>query len=52
MNIIKCLHCDKDILIEELNCCIFRHGIQIDQHASKELCDYVTNNLICGKTIY
>ena len=55
--IVKCPHCDEEILIEELNCCIFRHGvlkngIQIDPHASKELCEYyVTNNLIygCGK---
>ena len=55
--IVKCPHCDEEILIEELNCCIFRHGVlkngrQIDPHASKELCEYyVTNNLIygCGK---
>ena len=57
MNIVKCPHCDEEILIEELNCCIFRHGvlkngIQIDPHASKELCDYyIRENLIygCGK---
>lgn len=55
--IVKCPHCNEEILIEELNCCIFRHGVlkngtQIDPHASKELCEYyVMNNLIygCGK---
>ena len=61
MNIIvKCPHCEEFILIDELNCCIFRHGTfinethgnQIDPHASKELCDYyISNKLIygCGK---
>jgi hypothetical protein len=55
--IVKCPHCEEEILIQELNCCIFRHGVlkngtQIDPHASKELCEhYINNNLIygCGK---
>ena len=56
--VVKCPHCKDLILIEEINCAIFRHGIlqsnghQIDPHASKELCDfYIHNNLIigCGK---
>jgi len=56
--IIQCPHCDYFILIEKLNCCIFRHGVfiktnkQINSHESKELCDsYVNNKLIygCGK---
>ena len=58
--IIMCPHCSEFILIliEELNCCIFRHGviiktgIQLDPHASKELCDfYINTNQIygCGK---
>ena len=56
--IIKCPHCDQQILIEELNCKIFRHGIlkktniQINPHASKLECDnYTSNDLIygCGK---
>ena len=56
--IICCPHCSEPVLIEKLNCCIFRHGIliasgrQIDPHSPKELCDfYVTNNKIfgCGK---
>ena len=56
--ILKCSHCKEYIIIEKINCAIFRHGIlktngrQIDPHASKELCDYyVKNDLIygCGK---
>lgn len=56
--IVICPHCEDFILIEQLNCCIFRHGIfiksgkQINPHASKELCDYyINNNKIygCGK---
>lgn len=56
--IVKCPHCDDFILIEKLNCCIFRHGIlkcngkQIDPHASKKQCDLlIKNNEIygCGK---
>lgn len=56
--VIECPHCKEPILIEKLNCCIFRHGIfkgnstQIDPHASKSLCDYyVEKQLIfgCGK---
>jgi hypothetical protein len=56
--IVKCPHCNDYILIEKLNCKIFRHGtlkesgIQINPHASKEECDnYAKNNLIygCGK---
>jgi hypothetical protein len=44
--IIICPHCEDPIIIEELNCCIFRHGIliesgkQIDPHSSFELCKY------------
>lgn len=56
--IIKCPHCDEFIIIEKINCGIFRHGIlkkngkQIDPHASKEECDYyIRENKIygCGK---
>ena len=56
--IIECPHCFTQIIIEKLNCCIFRHGIlknnglQIDPHASKDLCDfYINKQLIygCGK---
>lgn len=56
--ILRCPHCNEYIIIEQINCAIFRHGIlkknlkQIDPHSLKELCDYfVQNNLIygCGK---
>ncbi len=56
--IIQCPHCKEFIIIEQINCAIFRHGYlknnqkQIDPHATKELCDYyVRENLIygCGK---
>ena len=58
LKIIECPHCNKFILIEELNCKIFRHGIfkntgqQIDPHSTQEQCYYyIVNNLIhgCGK---
>jgi len=56
--VVECPHCIKPVLIEQINCAIFRHGtlksngLQIDPHASKELCDfYVQKDLIngCGK---
>lgn len=56
--ILKCPHCDEYIIIEKLNCGIFRHGQfitngqQIEPHAPKNICDYYkSNNLIygCGK---
>ena len=56
--VLICPHCNNYIIIEKLNCGIFRHGTlksnntQINPHASKEECDYyINNNLIhgCGK---
>ena len=56
--IIECPNCHEFIIIEKLNCCIFRHGIlkksglQIDAHSSKDVCEKLINdNLIlgCGK---
>jgi len=56
--IITCPQCNEPVLIEKVNCSIFRHGVliengaQIDPHASVELCTYyITNNRIygCGK---
>lgn len=56
--VVSCPHCKDPILIEKLNCCIFRHGAfinngdQIPPHSTKETCDYlITNNMIngCGK---
>ena len=53
--IINCPHCNDIVLIEELNCKIFRHGIikntceQINPHATKIECDnYIKNNLVYG----
>lgn len=56
--VVKCPHCDEYVLIEKLNCCIFRHGIlkcngkQIDPHADKKQCDLLIKNKEiygCGK---
>lgn len=56
--IILCPHCKDTVIIEQLNCCIFRHGVfkdsgqQIQPHAPKSECDnLVDNGLIfgCGK---
>ena len=56
--IIQCPHCQDYIEIQELNCCIFRHGLfketgqQINPHESKQICDqYSHRKLIygCGK---
>jgi hypothetical protein len=56
--IVECPHCSHSVFVDALNCCIFRHGViktnglQINPHASKELCDfYVEKGMIygCGK---
>ena len=56
--VIECPHCKEPILIEKLNCRIFRHGTfkhngqQINPHETEGVCDYfVANNMIygCGK---
>ena len=56
--ILQCLYCNEYILIEKINCGIFRHGVfkdtmkQVDPHETKENCDnYAKQNLIygCGK---
>ena len=56
--IITCPNCNEFIIIEKLNCGIFRHGVikstgQImDPHLNKLECEkLITNNLIygCGK---
>lgn len=53
--VVECPHCKDPIIIEKLNCRIFRHGTlisngqQINPHESKETCDnLVQNNLIYG----
>jgi hypothetical protein len=56
--IITCPHCGENIIIEEINCAIFRHAVikntlkQINPHSSKEICDnLLLHGLIygCGK---
>ena len=55
---IECPHCNNMILIEKLNCGIFRHGViiatgkQMDPHAKQEMCEsLIKSNSIygCGK---
>jgi hypothetical protein len=53
--ILNCPHCLFPVLIEKINCGIFRHAIlkstgqQINPHASKEECDFlIQNNLVFG----
>lgn len=55
--VLECPHCKEYIIIEKLNCGIFRHGVfkngrQVNPHSSKDICDNLFNkNLIygCGK---
>lgn len=56
--ILICPHCYEPIIIQEINCGIFRHGIikntgqQMDPHLNKQECDRLKKeNLIfgCGK---
>lgn len=58
MIILNCIHCNELVIIEQINCAIFRHAvfknnfIQINPHESKENCEkYIKNDLIygCGK---
>ena len=53
--IVICPNCNEFIIIEKLNCGIFRHGIiketgkQIDPHLDKAKCDeFKKNDLIYG----
>lgn len=56
--VVSCPHCNEFVLIEQLNCKIFRHGVlksnntQMNPHASKAECDSLAQeDLIigCGK---
>ena len=56
--VIICPHCQDPVLIDQLNCKIFRHAVlkttgeQINPHTPKVDCEnYVSNNLVygCGK---
>jgi hypothetical protein len=51
----SCPHCNGGIVIEQLNCGIFRHAVmksdnsQINPHASKDECiNLINNNLVLG----
>lgn len=53
--IIECPHCKQYVIIEQINCAIFRHGIyknnlqQINPHMPKIECEELKNNdLIYG----
>ena len=57
-NIVICPHCNDPIIIEKLNCGIFRHGViketgkQMEPHSVKLVCDELkAQDLIygCGK---
>ena len=43
--IVLCPHCEGSVLIEQINCRIFRHAVykttgeQMEPHASKEICE-------------
>ena len=59
--VICCPHCETTIVVEELNCRIFRCGIlksdgkQINPHLNKPECDRLYNNGLiygCGKAFY
>ena len=45
MIIVLCPHCDGTVVVEQLNCQIFRHGVykangqQMNPHTPKEECD-------------
>ena len=53
--IVVCPHCDEIIIIEKINCAIFRHAIyksnmqQVPPHLDKNNCDLlVKNDLVYG----
>lgn len=56
--IVICPHCLQNIIIEKVNCGIFRHGVlkntgaQINPHLPKDACDRLKQNDViygCGK---
>jgi len=59
--IINCPHCNELVIIEQMNCRIFRHGVyknnneQINPHLNKQSCDelFLTNKIYgCGKPFF
>lgn len=55
--LVTCPHCNQHIIIDQINCGIFRHamyktGMPFPPHASKQMCDDAINQAIiygCGK---
>ena len=56
--VVVCPHCNLPVMIQEINCAIFRHGVykknnqQLNPHASKQECDkciYENSIIGCGK---
>ena len=53
--IVKCPHCGEYIIIEKINCGIFRHAVnkktnkQLNPHSTKEECSEVNKFYGCGK---
>lgn len=53
--ILNCPHCDEYIIIEKINCGIFRHAVkkknkkQLNPHANKKMCDKRNEIYGCGK---
>lgn len=57
LNIVQCPNCNQYIIIEQLNCCIFRCGVfksnyeQINPHLGKKECDQLARERLiygCG----
>jgi len=58
MEVVICPHCQESIIIEEINCAIFRHAVlkinnqQINPHSPKDICDVLIEKKLiygCGK---
>ena len=56
-----CPHCNNYVIIEQLNCKIFRHGVikssgqQIPPHSNKEICDELYDKKLiygCGRPFH
>ena len=57
-NIVICPHCKDPIIIQNINCGIFRHGVfkktgkQLNPHLFQSTCEYLFNSKMiygCGK---
>jgi hypothetical protein len=56
--VVVCPYCQESVLIEKLNCCIFRHGVikqtgkQMDPHLCKEKCDHLFTPFLISNADY